>query len=72
MKTWAFFFSSKSKQILQEGEFGGEDKDKDLLFSSSPNNIARGREKESLGRGQAHTDHSKFFKTKQHYKMERG
>jgi hypothetical protein len=58
---------------LQEGEFGGEDKDKkDLLFSSSPNNIARGREKESSGRGQAHTDHSKFFKSKQHYKMERG
>jgi hypothetical protein len=47
MKTWAFFFSSKSKQILQEGEFGGEDKDKkDLLFSSSPNNIARGRKRE--------------------------
>jgi len=46
MRTWAFFFSSKSKQILQ-GEFGGEDKDrKDLLFSSSPNNIARGRERE--------------------------
>jgi hypothetical protein len=32
---------------LQEGEFGGEDKDKkDLLFSSSPNKIARGREGE--------------------------
>jgi hypothetical protein len=47
MRTWAFFLGSKSKQILQEGGFGGEDKDKkDLLFSSSANNIARGREGE--------------------------
>jgi hypothetical protein len=46
MRTWAFFLGSKSKQILQEGGFGGEDKDKDLLFFSSPNNIARGREVE--------------------------